>query len=76
VTSRKEETWVEPDCAEHVHGYQATKPSRDEQRRLLSDRLLHFLVPSQRAKKEVSDSPGLVDFAIGVVNFVVNLPDG
>ena len=24
----------------------------------------------------VSDSPGLVDFAIGLVNFVLNLPDG
>ena len=30
----------------------------------------------QRAKKVVSDSPGLVDFAIGLVNFVINLPDG
>ena len=24
----------------------------------------------------VSDSPGLVDFAIGLVNFVLNLPNG
>ena len=30
---------------------------------------------SQRAKKVVSDSPGLVDFAIGLVIFVLNLPD-
>ena len=30
----------------------------------------------QRAKRVVSDSPGLVDFAIGRVNSVVNLPDG
>ena len=29
----------------------------------------------QRAKKVVS-SPGLVDFAIGLVNSVFNLPDG
>ena len=28
------------------------------------------------AKKVVSDSPGLVDFAIGLVNSVINLPDG
>ena len=28
------------------------------------------------AKKLVSDSPGLVDFAIGLVNSVINLPDG
>ena len=30
----------------------------------------------QRAKKVVSDSPGLVYFAIGLVNSVINLPDG
>ena len=30
----------------------------------------------QCAKKVVSDSPGLVDFAIWLVNSVVNLPDG
>ena len=31
----------------------------------------------QRAKKVVSDSPGLVDFVIGLVNIsVINLPDG
>ena len=29
----------------------------------------------QRAKKVGSDSPGLVDFAIGLVIFVLNLPD-
>ena len=37
---------------------------------------LTFPVPWQRAKKVVSDSPGLVDFAIGLVNSVFNLPDG
>ena len=31
--------------------------------------------PRQHAKKVVSDSPVLVDFTIGLVNFVVNLPD-
>ena len=36
--------------------------------------LFYLLV--QRAKKVVSDSPGLVDFAIGLVIFVFNLPDG
>ena len=30
----------------------------------------------QHAKKVVSDSPGLVDFAIGLVNSVLNLPNG
>ena len=32
--------------------------------------------PIQCAKKLVSDSPGLVDFAIGLVNSVYNLSDG
>ena len=35
-----------------------------------------FVLQDQRAKKVVSDSPGLVDFAIGLVNSVFNLPDG
>ena len=30
----------------------------------------------QHAKKVKSDSPGLVDFAIGLVNSVFNLPNG
>ena len=30
----------------------------------------------QCAKKVVSDSPGLVDFAIALVNSVLNLPNG
>ena len=30
----------------------------------------------QRAKKAASNSPGLVDFAIGLVIFVLNLPNG
>ena len=30
----------------------------------------------QCAKKVLSDSPGLVDFGIGLVNSVFNLPDG
>ena len=30
----------------------------------------------QRAKKVVSESPGLVDFAIGLVKSVFNLPNG
>ena len=30
----------------------------------------------QRAKKVVSDSAGLVDFSIGLVIFVLSLPDG
>ena len=33
-------------------------------------------VEIQRAKKVMSDSPGIVDFAIRLVNSVFNLPDG
>ena len=32
--------------------------------------------PVQRVKKVVCVSPGLVDFAIGLVNSVLNLPKG
>ena len=39
-------------------------------------RKYHLRYLAQRAKKVVSDSPGLVDFAIGLVIFVLNLPDG
>ena len=35
-----------------------------------------FVNKRQRAKKVVSDSPGLVDFGFGLVNSVLNLPDG
>jgi len=37
---------------------------------------IHEVMVSQRAKKVVSNIPGLVDFAIGLVNSVFNLPDG
>ena len=30
----------------------------------------------QRAKKVVSDSPGLVDFSVGLVDSILHLPDG
>ena len=44
-----------------------------------SQTLLNIILPifaPQRAKKVMSDSPGIVDFAIGLVVFVLNLPDG
>ena len=37
---------------------------------------MHVNVTQQRAKKVVSDSPGLVDFAIELVNSVLNLSNG
>ena len=40
------------------------------------DLVLIVLSKVQRTKKVVSDSPRLVDFAIGQVNSVFNLPDG
>ena len=33
-------------------------------------------ISKQRAKKALSDSPGLVNLAVGLVTFVLNLPDG
>ena len=38
--------------------------------------LSHEHLFTQCAKKVVSDSPGLDDFAMGLVIFVLNLPDG
>ena len=42
---------------------------------LIQPFLLSYANQFQRAKKVLSDSPGLVDFAIGLVNSVFNLPD-
>ena len=42
---------------------------------LQSEATVNFNVREQRAKKVLSDSPGLVDFAIEIVNSVLNLPD-
>ena len=33
-------------------------------------------ITAQRAKKVVSGSPGVMDLALGLVNSVINLPDG
>ena len=38
-----------------------------------SDQWMFFAFGPQRAKKVASDSPGLVDFAVGLVIFVLNL---
>ena len=37
---------------------------------------MHVNVTQQRAKKVLSNSPGLVDFAIELVNSALNLSDG
>ena len=42
---------------------------------VLNSWILIYPMDSQRAKKVVSESLGLVDFAIGLVNSVFNLPD-
>ena len=42
---------------------------------LQSEAAVNFNVREQRVKKVLSDSPGLVDFAIEIVNSVLNLPD-
>ena len=43
---------------------------------VLSRYIVYTRFQKQRAKKVVSDSPGLVDFAIGLVNSVLNLANG
>ena len=35
-----------------------------------------IMLTKQFAKRVLSDSPGLVDFFIGLMNSVLNLPDG
>ena len=47
-----------------------------ENNRSISFRERCFCVCNGCAKNVVSDNPGLVDFAIGLVNYVFNLPDG
>ena len=42
---------------------------------ILNSWILIYPMDSQGANKVVSDSLGLVDFAIGLVNSVFNLPD-
>ena len=55
--------------------YQApTAAVKDTADLLIEHRKL--VLPLQGAKKDVSDSPGLVDIAIVLVNFVLNLPTG
>ena len=51
-------------------------PTETENESASSFSHLLLMLCAQRAKKVVSDSPGLVDFAIGLVNSVLNLPDG
>ena len=43
---------------------------------LIGQQIWILLLSQQRAKKVLSDSLGLVDFAIGLVDFVFSLPDG
>ena len=57
-----------------VSGTKPCKLFTSERRCIVGD--YSILDPMQRAKKVVSDSPGLVDFVIGLVNSVLNLPDG
>ena len=49
---------------------------RISQQKIEFSRESFLLWQVQHAKKVMSDSPGLVYFAIGLVIFVLNLPDG
>ena len=48
-----------------------------DSRKLVSPKTLlrEKYISKQRAKKVLSDSPGLVNLAVGLVTFVLNLPD-
>ena len=54
---------------------QATNTSRFQIKSAFQKSYLSYLL-LQCAKKVVSDSTGLLDFVIGLVVFVLNLPDG
>ena len=56
-------------------GNEAMEPGKRNVSTIVNGNLL-ICIFLQRTKKVVSDSPGLVDFAIGLVNSAVNLPDG
>ena len=59
-----------------VNVVSGTKPCKlftSERRCIVRD--YSILDPMQCAKKVMSDSPGLVDLGIGLVNSVLNLPD-
>ena len=44
--------------------------------KIISVKMIITIISKQCAKKVMSKSLGLVDFAIGLVNLVLNLPDG
>ena len=60
-----------PYCQGNVTGF-----GENGGQRCVAMSLCSLIYSKQRAKKVVSDSPGLVDFVIGLVNSVFNLPDG
>ena len=67
---------VEKLCNQHVKSMAWDKEKSESPEGIESMTFRTRVWCSQRAKKVVSDSPGLVDFAIGLVNSVFNLPDG
>ena len=71
----------------HTHSNSLSYPSPPPPQKCLKDHIPYSTPPpphpcgaykllKQCTKKVVSDSPGLVDFAIGLVNSVLNLPNG
>ena len=67
---------VEKLCNQHVKSIVWEKEKSESPEGIDSMTFRTRVWCSQRAEKVVSDSPGLVDFAIGLVNSVFNLPDG
>ena len=60
----------------YCFGLQLVEDLKGERSKNGSKKVNIILFSIQRAKKVESDSPELVDFAIGLVNSMLNLPDG
>ena len=70
------QTWKLHGLKTHIGGVFYFKAIPFWDSKTISPQSLQKKITTQRAKKVVSDSLGLVDFAIRLVIFVPNLPDG
>ena len=73
---RMKQTWKLHGLKTHIGGVFYLKAIQFWDSKTISPQSLQRKITTQRAKKVVSDSLGLVDFAIRLVIFVPNLPDG
>ena len=65
-----------PEYLDHGKSNELTNPCLEGIHRTIpKEHTQRFFDWRQRARKVMSDDPGLVDFAIGLVIFVLNLPN-